>query len=238
VPKYEKHCRLDERAFCLHEWCYENLRWKVPGITPDMLFKLARSLTPDVSSWCIPLQGLANHDFDTIGTLNALTKCSGQLDSHKLLPSFLSRLPWELQHQIWEYVEISTPLSTSSLIVGEVSRLVGEIDSKPANIVCLERGNYLAIFPPLSIFGTKYIRSVLNCREGEGIRIEEHIEEIRTAATAGGICAIKLIGKSWDSGWLGIIPRTKDAWYGRLLWERPDEGGAYALWVRCDYSVR
>lgn len=48
--------------------------------------------------------------------------------------------------------------------------------------------------------------------------------------TLGGICAVRILGSTWDIGWLGQISNADRVWYGAIQ----DPGAS----IICSYNVR
>ena len=66
----------------------------------------------------------------------------------------------------------------------------------------------------IRVFGTAYIQDIDN-REGPKA-IPGVVIRLTFAMSLGGICAIKLFGIDWGTGWLEEIPTTGCIWYGTV----------------------
>lgn len=79
----------------------------------------------------------------------------------------------------------------------------------------------------ITVFGTAYIQDLDN-KEGSKA-IPGVVIRLTFAMILDGICAIKVFGIDWDTGWLGDIPNTGCIWYGTIQ----DIGSS----LTCSYNV-
>jgi hypothetical protein len=210
-------------AFSFHDWCYSILIWKLGYHPPkSIIYKLARSLTPDSSLW----ENIdeADPQIDPIGSLQTLIEyadCS--------LP-LMSRLPVEIRIHIWKHIGLNTPYSAFVLVAGETSRLVCSIESRQTQDLALKRGCHL-LAKTITIFGTEYIQHLDYDKDLKATSIVlGDVTGLRFVASVCGICAIKLIGVDWEINWLGKIPKRGHFWHGIVRDPIP--------YLRCIYNVR
>ena len=209
-------------AFCFHNWCYEILTWKIRNCTKSEIYRLARTLSLNqvASENWYGARGLsACIDDYTHRWLEEKSPC-------RVYPFFLSQLPPELKHSIWEYVRPMAASNAFALVEGGTSLLVRALNHSNSRIISLEQGSFIS-FQMITIFGTAYIQDLDN-REGSKA-IPGVVTRLIFAMSLDGICAIKLHGIDWDTGWLGEIPNIGCIWYGTLQ----DIGSS----LTCSYNV-
>lgn len=66
----------------------------------------------------------------------------------------------------------------------------------------------------ITVFGTTYIQDLENQESSRAI--PGVVSRLIFAIVVDGICAIKLVGTDWDTGWLLKIPNTGRIWYGPI----------------------
>lgn len=213
ITHYQQKFRrrqADPTAFCFHDWCYEILRRKVRSCTESEIYKLARTLSLDSVAW-----ENGYRDYCQSGSISNQTLANLADDSpvtFHLLPKML-QLPVELRNSIWEYVGLKTAFSASILVAEETSRLARSLSCSGCRNVSLDRGSHISL-KMVTVFGAAYIQDLDNGESSEVI--PGVVTRLSFAMVLGGICAIKLFGTDWDTGWLGKIPNTGRIWYGTI----------------------
>jgi hypothetical protein len=204
--------------------------WKIPEFSMLNLYRLARSLTPQSSIWESLCEDTGGHLLspDRVGSLRTL----GALVDYSLavipLPS-IWELPLEIRVCIWEHVGILTPLSAFLLVAGETSRLASHIHCPVSRKVVLKPGSYLSA-KMVTVFGTEYVQDLTTGEESQvSSKVSGVILGLKFAACLSGICAIKAIGRDWETDWVGKIPRIGRVWYGMIC------GTGYVFYF--NYSV-
>ncbi|KAF4619056.1 hypothetical protein G7Y89_g14789 [Cudoniella acicularis] len=196
-------------AFCFHNWCYLTLRWKVGSCTNSDIYRLARTLSLD----SVACQKMYRDDCQS-GSVSKKTLANLADDSSYSRPPLpILQLPIELRNSIWEYVGLRTAFSSFILVVEETSRLVRSLNCSSSRNMSLDQGAHLS-FKMITVFGTAYIQTLDN--EGSSTVIPGVVTRLSFAKILDGICAIKLFGTDWDTGWLGNIPNTGAVWYGTI----------------------
>lgn len=219
-PRVSQKRQTDRLAFCFHDWCYSILIWKLEGCPTSVIYKLARTLTPDSSIWENICE--RRHDLDSASRLQMLA-------SHESQPLFLSRLPVELRTYIWRYIGLMTPYSAFILVAGEVSRLARHLRYPSSRDIILERGSHLSA-KMISVFGTEYIQELVMDRDLE--RNPGSFEDttgVKYITSLVGICAIQPFSIDWESDWIGKIPNAQCIWHGMIR--------GRASTFQCSYNV-
>jgi hypothetical protein len=213
---------INQIAFCFHDWCYSVLKWKVPNCTESEIYKLARSISRSPRKW-----ELGHRDRDILGFINnpALNWLANN-SSPFLFPSSMARLPTELRVDIWEYIGLNTASNAFTRVADGTSTLVSSLKCAKTRKIFLKRGAHLSL-RMISVFGTDYIQDLEN--EPCSTIIPGVVARLEFAMSLGGICAIKLLGSDWDTGWLGKIPRGGCVWYGMIQQPGPS--------ISCSYNV-
>lgn len=115
---------------------------------------------------------------------------------------------------IWEYVELRTAAGAFTIVTGETLRLANSVNWPDCRHILLDPGSQISL-KMISVFGTSYIQAF---EHGDITKtITCVVDRLSFVIALGGICAIKLLGTSWDSGWLGKILTTGPLWYGTIL---------------------
>ncbi len=139
------------------------------------------------------------------------------------------RLPPELRSYVWEYVGLTTPYSAFILVAGETSRLACYLSCPRSEQIALERGLRLTT-KMITIFGTEYIQDLVKDNDSEAhFEILGVVTGLKFAASPDGICAIKLLGIDWETGWLGKTSHTGNVWHGMIRGMIPT--------LHCSYNV-
>lgn len=209
--------RSDRSAFCFHAWCYSILKLKWKECHKLAIFKLARTLTPDPALWENACERL--HDLDSINRFRVLANNESQ-------PLLLSGLPLELRTYIWRYIGLLTPYSVFCLL-DETARLARNLHCPSIRLITLQRGSRLSA-KMISAFGTEYIQDLIMDQDCEGDNIDGDPTEVKYVSSLGGICAIRVLGIDWETGWIGKIPGVDCVWHGMI--RVPN--------FQCDYNVR
>lgn len=196
--------RTDQTAFCFHEWCYTVVEGKWKVYNKSVLFKLARSITPDPAVW---EEVCERRDLDSTSMLQLLADDTS---------ASISTLPTELRIEIWQYAGLQTPYG-AFLVCKEISRLARSLCYPLSYCIALRRGSRLSA-KMISIFGTEYIRGLNIGNDYQG-NILGDTTEVVYISSLGGICAIRLQGPGWESHWIGKKPATNCTWYGRIRGE-------------------
>ena len=199
--------RRNQTAFCFHDWCYKILIRNTKGCTETLIYKFVRALDIDISLYG---NAFANGDqLDPRGRLQALA-------SHLNPQPFSSmiKLPAEVRCFIWEYAGLATAYSSAILVAGESARLIRALNGPRNRDIFLEKASLSVKM--VSIFGRRYIQDLCTNSEGN-YAIPGTVAGLNFAIHHGGLCAIKVFGKDWDSGWLGQLPQTSSVWYGTIL---------------------
>lgn len=217
-PRASQKWRTDRLAFCFHEWCYSILKWKLKGCHKSIIFKLARTLTPDPTIWENVCE--QQYDLDSVSRLQMLARNDSQ-------PLFISRLPTELRTYIWRYIGLITPYSAYFLVEGETSRLARHLHCPSSHHIILEQGSRLSA-KMISVFGTEYIRDWIMDRDRESNLVRD-TTEVKYVSSLGGICAVQLLGIGWETDWIGKIPSAGCIWHGMI------RGNVSTF--RCGYNV-
>jgi len=206
-PRVNQKGRTDRLAFCFHDWCYSILIWKLKGCPTSVIYKLARTLTPDSSIWENILE--RRHYLDSASRLQMLA-------SHESQPLFISRLPVELRTYIWQYIGLMTPYSAFILVADKVSPLAHYLRYPLSRDIILERGSHLSA-KMISIFGTEYIQELVMDRDLEDNPGSfGHTTEVKYITSLSGICAIQLLSANGESDWIGKIPNAHCIWHGMI----------------------
>jgi hypothetical protein len=138
----------------------------------------------------------------------------------------MQRLPIEIRNIIWEYVGLRTAASAFTIVTGETLRLAQSLNWPDRGERSLNLGSQISL-KTISVFGTSYIQAF---EHGDIIyTITGVVDRLSFVMALGGICAIKLFGTGWDSGWLGKIPVTGPVWYGTI----PEIGSG----LICNFNV-
>lgn len=191
-------------AYCFHDWCHEILIQKLGrSCTEIEIYKLCRILSLDSVAW--------ESGYYQIDPTSCQTLCN-LADVHPPLSKLL-RLPKELRHIIWEYTGLQAAFCATVLVAEETARLVRALDCSSCRTVSLTQGSHISV-KMFTVFGTSYIQSLAN-EEGSKV-IPGVVVYLKFAMVYGGICAIKLYGNDWDTGWLGVLPSTGHIWYGSI----------------------
>lgn len=205
----------DTLAYVVHSWCYDVLVWKVGIKDLQVVYELVESLSHESSPW--ETMGIGEGWLDAPSRIKTLIGDMNDEDSSKVLPGFLSQLPTELRAQIWGFVGTRSAYS-SFLLVGEVtSRLIPLLRRglPPTGRLFLTKGSFIST-QHVNIFGTSYLREVTNEILKDAVQIQEEVTSIKIIASLPGICAMKLIGSSWESDWIGQQPVAGQIWHGTL----------------------
>ncbi|RDL41647.1 uncharacterized protein BP5553_01626 [Venustampulla echinocandica] len=198
-----QNSRLDQTAFCFHDWCYSILMWKVSDLTKLELYRLIRALTLGAS------------------ICGDIYQDHGQLDP----PSSMLKLPIERRFCIWEYVGLQTAYSAFVLVAGETTRLARSLNCFNDRKILSMQEPHLSI-KKISVFGIEYIQELYNMEASKSEdKISGSVTGLIFAESLGGICAIKVLGIGWNTGWHGKVPDRGHVWFGfikgtvsRLLW--------------------
>jgi hypothetical protein len=194
-------------AFCFHDFCYSYII-KVKGCTNSKIYQLARTLLQDsVAPEDVysgrALESKIRNTFAKLAESNPF--------SMALFP--MQRLPIEIRRIIWEYVDLRTAASAFTLVTGETLRLAKSLNWPDGREISLDPGSQISL-KMISVFGTSYIKAF---EHGDiTSTITGVVDRLSFVMALGGICAIKLFGTGWDSGWLGKIPVTGPVWYGTI----------------------
>ena len=221
-PSDYSHDKGSMMAFCLHDWCYSVLKWKVPDCTALQIFKLAES-SPEI----LVDSFLKHGDYDRLGPLSgpALSWLSKN-SSPSLLPSDMLKLPMELKDYILEQSGLVTAASAFTRVITGTSILIQSLQKPYNRVISLQPGSHLSL-KTVMVFGTEYIQKIDN-RKGS-IVIPGTVTCVEYARSIGGICAIKFLGKHWDTGWVGHIPNASCVWYTKIPIQKPE--------INCFFSV-
>jgi hypothetical protein len=103
--------------------------------------------------------------------------------------------------------------SASILVSGETSRLARSLRCSGCQDISLDKGSYVSV-KMITVFGTTYIQDLENQESSRAI--PGVVSRLIFAIVVDGICAIKLVGTDWDTGWLLKIPNTGRIWYGPI----------------------
>lgn len=106
--------RIDQLAFCFHDWCYSTLTFGLKDCRKLVIYNLARTLTPDSSIW----ENVCEQPHDP-----QLAVKHRLLVDNPSQPLFMSKIPAELRTYIWRYTGFMTLYSASSIVMGETLRL-------------------------------------------------------------------------------------------------------------------
>jgi hypothetical protein len=213
---------INQTAFCFHDWCYSVLKWKVPNCTKFEIYKLARSIPRSSRNW-----ELGHRDRDILGSIrNPALNWLANNSSPSIFPSSMSRLPTELRVNIWEYIGLNTASNAFTRVADGTSTLVSSLKCVKTRKISLKQGAHLSL-RMISVFGTEYIQDLDN--EPCSTIVPGVVTRLEYAIILGGICAIKLIGSDWHTGWLGKIPRGSCVWYGVIQQPSPS--------IICAYNV-
>ncbi|KAF7954430.1 hypothetical protein EAE96_005551 [Botrytis aclada] len=211
-PRPDLDDPIDTFAYCFHDWCYSVLSWKTKQNSAKFLFELGRNLNTS-TVWEKPAEwnGPLYPQIDS----NAILSTADD-EFARLQPLFLSRLPVELRSRIWSYVGSEAAYSAFLLVVGEISHLARQISRPTEDLLAIEPNSYIrAVFN--EVYGTEYIRDLSqDSTSSGGIKILETVIEIDIVSSVHGICAVRFLGSSWTSEWLGRIPQTGHSWYGTI----------------------
>ena len=217
-----QNLRVDRVAFCFHNWCYEILMWKVRSCTKSEIYRLARTLSLSQ----VALENGYGDRSLSASISNHTLRWLEEKFSCRVYPFFLSQLPVELRHSIWEMVGPRTASNAFTLVEEETSLLVHALNCSNRRIISLNQGAYISL-KMITVFGTAYVQDLDN-REGSKA-IPGLVIRLTFAMSLDGICAIKLYGIDWDTGWLGEIPTSGCIWYGAIQ----DMGSS----LSCSYNV-
>ena len=209
-------------AFCFHNWCYEILMWNVRNCTKSEIYRLARTL----SLYQVASENVYGDRGLSVSISDHTLRWLEEKSSCGVYPFFLSQLPPELRHSIWEDVGPRAASNAFALVKEGTSLLVRDLNCSNCRNISLDQGSFIS-FKMIIVFGTAYIQDLDN-REGSKA-IPGVVIRLTFAMSLDGICAIKLFGIDWDTGWLGEIPNTGRIWYGTLQ----DIGSS----VTCSYNV-
>lgn len=211
-----------QTAFCFHDWCYLILKWKVPSCTELDIYKLVQSIPISVPSW-----ELGHRDHKLLGSLSdPALRWLALNSSPSICPPLMSQLPKELRDCIWEHGDLSTPLNAFTRVTECSSNLIQSLGNAGSREISLQAGSHLSL-KLVDIFGTVYIQDINNSQGS--IEIPGIVTQLEYAMSLGGICAIKLVGSDWDSGWLGNILNTACIWHGMIREPGPR--------IRCTFNV-
>ena len=133
-------------------------------------------------------------------------------DSHQPLSKLL-RLPMELRNIVWGYIGLKAAFSATVLVAEETTRLLHALGCSGCQTVSLTQGSHISV-KMFTVFGISYIQSLADGERSEVI--PGVVVNLTFAMAYGGICAIKLCGNNWDTGWLGVLPSTGSVWYGSI----------------------
>lgn len=200
-------------AYVFHSWCYNVLQWKAGLKDPGIIYRLAKSLSHESSPW--ETIGLGDGWLDPPSRIKTLIGDMNNEQSSKLQPGFLSRLPAELRAPIWGFVGTRSAYSSFLLVAEETVRLVPKLEKTGSSILDLSKGSFLSA-EKIDIFGTSFLRKISNAESDSAVQIQEDLTAIRIIASLAGICAMKLVGSTWESEWIGQIPVAGQVWYGTL----------------------
>lgn len=207
-------------AFCFHDFCYSYII-KVKGCTNSKIYQLARALLQDsVAPEDVysgrALESKIRNTFAKLADSNPY--------STALFP--MHRLPIEIRNIIWEYVDLRTAVGAFTKVTGEITRLAKSVNWPDRREILLDPGSQISL-KTISVFGTTYIQAfehgdITNTVTGV-------VDRLSFVMAHGGICAVKLLGTDWDSGWLGKMPITGPVWYGTI----PEIGAG----LTCSFNV-
>jgi hypothetical protein len=209
VPLLDNHL-----AYVFHSFCYDVLKSKTKDVSSETIYQLAKSLSHEASPW-------ETIGTDTNGWLDPPSRIGtliGDLNdeaARRLQPGFLSRLPAELRAPIWNFVGTRSAYSSFLLVSEETSRLLPLLEQSSQVSITIEEGAFLD-YQLINLFGTHYLKSLRNDKTKDAIEIKEEVEFIRVIASLPGICALKLVGTTWESDWIGKVPLAGQLWYGTL----------------------
>ena len=217
---YQKH-RNHRLAFCFHDWCYTVLIWKLKGCPNSVIYKLARTLTPDSTIWENIWEW--RHDLDSESRLQIIAR-------HESQPLFMPRLPMELRIYIWQYVGLMSPYSAFILVISEACRLARHLRPPSSCKLILKRKSYSPA-KMVSVFGTEYMRELAIDRYLESnLQSFGDIIGLKYISSLGGICAIQLLSINGKSDWIGKIPNGHCIWHGII------RGSVSSFQYRCNVS--
>ncbi|KAH9222306.1 hypothetical protein DL95DRAFT_171971 [Leptodontidium sp. 2 PMI_412] len=193
-------------AYCFHAWCYEILIQKVGRCKESEIYKLTQILSLGAVLWESEHLYRRQIELTSNETLRMLA------DSHQPLHKLL-RLPAELRNVVWKYVGLKSAFSSTVLVAEETKRLLHALNSSGCQTVSLTQGSRISV-KMLTVFGTSYIQSLADggCPEV----IPGVVIYLKFAMVDGGICAVKLYGSDWNTGWLGSLPNSGRTWYGYI----------------------
>jgi hypothetical protein len=209
--------RTDPPAFCFHDWCYEVLQSRTNECHKSVIFKLARTLILDPTTWVSVCE--QRQDFDSVSILERVARID------KLLS--IPKLPAELERIIWQYSGLSTPYAAAVIVAHEPARLARHLRCSSSRYKVLERGSRISA-QMISIFGTEYIQDLNVNRDSEGHLVGD-ITEVKFTSSLVGICAVQLLGVNWKTDWIGKIPSADYAWHGMIR--------GRVLSLQCEYNV-
>ena len=146
--------------------------------------------------------------------------------SPSLYPSPMWQLPTELRIQFWEHMGLDTASNAFTCVAEGTSGFVRTLKHPSCRRISLKKGSHLSVTMN-AIFGAGYIYDLEN-RQGSKV-IPGDVTQLAFAMDFGAVCAIKLFGGDWESGWLGQIPHATCVWYGIIQHPGPS--------LTCIYNV-
>lgn len=228
LPYHHQIGTAMRRAFCFHDWCYSVMTWKLRGYNLPALYKLAQSLEKSpLFEHVVEDGGQFYHPVDLENILASLGRPLSRLQ-----PLFLSKLPPEIRSHIWEQVSLASAHQALILVAEETSRLTKLIQDLEISVFGLKEGTFLSA-KTITIFGTEYIRHIsegLVCHAfEESLVVRGPVTGLDFIAKYHGVCAFRLTGPSWESAWIGKVPSSVHARYGKIQGDLRE--------LRCEYNV-
>lgn len=215
-----------QKAYCFHEFCYSVWAKKLGGsLTSRNLIQLARSLEDSSLDWENRFEdGNWTEEYSSISTVSLLSGLEGSFVDQK--SSFLSKLPMEIRSIVWEQCYYGHklpwfPYRAMIVVSNEASRLARQLQGSRSTFTTFGPGASLSV-ELMSIYGSVYIKRL--CRHigtldspANAVTIPGPVAAVKFARGTHGIRAIKFIGETWESEWLGKVSKNAGVWYGTIV---------------------
>ncbi|KAJ8067102.1 hypothetical protein OCU04_004477 [Sclerotinia nivalis] len=206
---------IDQLASCFHDWCYSIFTWEFGHDNLELLYQMGTSLQP-ASAWQMPAE--------MKGPLYPQVNCDNLLsgvDSKTAMfqPLQIAKLPPEIRCRIWNFVGPTSAYSAFMILIGETSTLARQMRAPAVRELAIKPGYYLE--PSIiNMYGTQYIQALVTQKDSSlGVKVVGTVTKIQVVSSVHGVCSIRLLGRNWESKWLGTIPRMGPRWYGEITLE-------------------
>ena len=192
-----------DTAFCFHDECFWVFKAELTKIDPSFTIGLSTRLYNLVQSL-----GPIDLPLLSVPRIRELVDNGSHFCREIKLP-LMSKLPPELTALVWENVGLKP---CSSVAIGEIARLARSLIRPKCHTLSLS--SHLLV-NTICVFGTKYIQRFLDETADDDCNTD--VIGLIFVTDLFGIQAIKLLGRSRNSNWIGELPEPScRTWYGRV----------------------